>query len=80
MSVVFGKIADSKGTKFALLLALIGYSFVAITAAGFAPLELEPNNEDDHKRFDFHYEWIENEPFTDSNGNGIWDAERLYRL
>ena len=78
MSVVFGKIADSKGTKFALLLALIGYSFVAITAAGFAPLELEPNNEDDHKRFDFHYEWIENEPFTDSNDNGVWDAGEDY--
>ena len=78
MSIVFGKIADSKGTKFALILALIGYSFVAVTAAGFAPLELEPENEDDHKRFDFQYEWMTFEPFTDANGNDVWDSGEEY--
>ena len=41
MTIVFGKLADIKGTKFALMLALLIYCFVAVTAAGFAPLELE---------------------------------------
>ena len=42
MTLVFGKLADVKGTKFALMLALLIYCFVAVTAAGFAPLELQP--------------------------------------
>ena len=41
MTFVFGKLADKKGTKFALVLALLIYCVVSVTAAGFAPLELE---------------------------------------
>ena len=55
MSIVFGKIADKKGTKFTLILALSIYCFAAVTAVGFAPLELK----DDSERYDFQYEWNE---------------------
>ena len=55
MTIVFGKLADIKGTKFALMLALLIYCFVAIVAAGFAPLELE--GEEDAERYDFTFEW-----------------------
>jgi MFS family permease len=41
MTIAFGKLADIKGTKFALMSALLIYFFVAVVAAGFAPLELE---------------------------------------
>ncbi|SVD00217.1 uncharacterized protein METZ01_LOCUS353071, partial [marine metagenome] len=55
MSILFGKLADHKGTKFSLMLALFIYCFVAVAAAGFAPLELEGEN--DAKRYDFTFEW-----------------------
>ena len=55
MTIVFGKLADIKGTKFALMSALMIYCFVAIVAAGFAPLELE--GEEDAERYDFTFEW-----------------------
>ena len=55
MSIVFGKLADHKGTKFSLMLALLIYCFVAVTAAGFTPLELE--GESDAERYDFAFEW-----------------------
>ncbi|MBL6732476.1 MAG: MFS transporter [Candidatus Poseidoniaceae archaeon] len=55
MTIVFGKLADIKGTKFALMTALFIYCFVAIVAAGFAPLELE--GEEDAERYDFTFEW-----------------------
>ena len=55
MTIVFGKLADIKGTKFALMLALFIYCFVALVAAGFAPLELE--GEEDAERYDFTFEW-----------------------
>jgi UMF1 family MFS transporter len=55
MTIVFGKLADVKGTKFALMLALIIYCFVAVVAAGFAPLALE--GEDDAERYDFTFNW-----------------------
>ncbi len=55
MTIVFGKLADIKGTKFALMLALLIYCFVAVVAAGFAPLELE--GEEDAERYDFTFEW-----------------------
>ena len=55
MTIVFGKLADIKGTKFALMLALFIYCFVALVAAGFAPLELE--GEEDADRYDFTFEW-----------------------
>ena len=57
MTIVFGKLADIKGTKFALMSALMIYCFVAIVAAGFAPLELE--GEEDAERYDFTFEWDE---------------------
>lgn len=57
MSLVFGKLADYKGTKFALILALLIYCFVGVTAAGFAPLELE--GEEDTNRYDFTFTWNE---------------------
>jgi MFS transporter, UMF1 family len=57
MTFVFGKLANVKGTKFALMLALLIYCGVAVTAAGFAPLELE--GEEDAKRYDFQFEWNE---------------------
>tara|TARA_Y100001980_G_C14556414_1_gene347825 strand:+ start:3831 stop:5828 length:1998 start_codon:yes stop_codon:yes gene_type:complete len=55
MSIVFGKIANKSGTKFALMLALTIYCAVAVIAVGFAPLELE----NDHERYDFQYDWNE---------------------
>ena len=64
MTLVFGKLADVKGTKFALMLALLIYCFVAVTAAGFAPLELDPTGDDDGdgipddaERYDFTFTW-----------------------
>lgn len=64
MTLVFGKLADVKGTKFALMLALLIYCFVAVTAAGFAPLELDPTGDDDGDgipddadRYDFTFTW-----------------------
>jgi hypothetical protein len=55
MTFVFGKLAAKKGTKFALVLALLIYCFVSVTAAGFAPLELE--GEQDAERFDFQFDY-----------------------
>ena len=57
MTFVFGKLAAKKGTKFALVTALLVYCFVSVTAAGFAPLELE--GEQDAERFDFQFEYDE---------------------
>ena len=57
MTFVFGKLADKKGTKFALVLALLIYCVVSVTAAGFVPLELE--GESDAERFDFQFEFDE---------------------
>ncbi|DAC49285.1 MAG TPA: MFS transporter [Candidatus Thalassarchaeaceae archaeon] len=57
MTFVFGKLAEKKGTKFALMLALLIYCAVAVAAAGFAPLELE--GEKHAERYDFQFEWNE---------------------
>ena len=77
MTIVFGKLADIKGTKFALMLALIIYCFVAIAAAGFAPLELDPNTDsdgdgvpDDANRYDF--------TFTYNETTELYEMETLY--
>ena len=77
MTIVFGKLADIRGTKFALMLALIIYCFVAIAAAGFAPLELDPSTDkdgddipDDANRYDF--------TFTYNESTGLYDMETLY--
>ncbi|MED6298204.1 MAG: MFS transporter, partial [Candidatus Thermoplasmatota archaeon] len=55
MTFVFGKLAAARGTKFALMVALLIYCAVSVTAAGFAPLELE--GEEDAERYDFQFEW-----------------------
>ena len=68
MTFVFGKLAEKKGTKFALMLALLIYCAVAVAAAGFAPLELE--GEEDAERYDFQFEWNE-----DTN---TYEMETLY--
>ncbi|MDP6845134.1 MAG: MFS transporter [Candidatus Thalassarchaeaceae archaeon] len=68
MTFVFGKLAEKKGTKFALMLALLIYCAVAVAAAGFAPLELE--GEDDVERYDFQFEWNED--------TGLYEMTTLY--
>ena len=68
MTLVFGKLANIKGTKFALMLSLIIYCCVAVVAAGFAPLELDSTvnvddegnpTVDDADRYDFTFTWNE---------------------
>jgi len=74
MTFVFGKLANVKGTKFALMLALLIYCGVAVAAAGFAPLELDPKTDDNgdgvpddakvteegkSTRYDFVFTWNE---------------------
>tara|TARA_B100000767_G_scaffold273012_1_gene302056 strand:- start:1204 stop:3252 length:2049 start_codon:yes stop_codon:yes gene_type:complete len=68
MTLVFGKLANIKGTKFALMLSLIIYCCVAVIAAGFAPLELDSTviaddegnpTVDDADRYDFTFTWNE---------------------
>ena len=64
MTLLFGKLANLKGTKFALMLSLIIYCCVAVVAAGFAPLELdstinEDGTVDDADRYDFTFTWNE---------------------
>ena len=68
MTFVFGKLAERKGTKFALMLALLIYCAVAVAAAGFAPLELE--GEEDAERYDFQFEWNED--------TGLYEMTTLY--
>lgn len=77
MTLVFGKLADIKGTKFALMLALLIYCFVAVAAAGFAPLELDPTGDedadgvpDDAERYDFTFTW--------DNATGMYEMSTLY--
>ena len=59
------------------MLALVIYCFVAIAAAGFAPLELDPSTDkdgdnipDDANRYDF--------TFTYNESTGLYDMETLY--
>ena len=64
MTLLFGKLANAKGTKFALMLSLIIYCCVAVVAAGFAPLELDSTVDDkgvaeDAERYDFTFTWNE---------------------
>ena len=81
MTAVFGKLANIKGTKFALMLALIIYCFVAIAAAAFAPLELDPTTDSDNNglpddaegessRYDF--------TFTYNETTGLYEMDTLY--
>ena len=57
MTILFGKLANVKGTKFALMLSLLIYCGVAVVAAGFAPLELESDVEAVDSDYDFTFEW-----------------------
>ena len=64
MTLLFGKLANAKGTKFALMLSLMIYCCVAVVAAGFAPLELDSTVDDkgvaeDAERYDFTFTWNE---------------------
>jgi hypothetical protein len=61
-------LANIKGTKFALMLALLIYCFVAVAAAGFAPLVLE--GEEDAERYDFAFTW--------NNETGVYEMTTLY--
>jgi len=76
MTFVFGKLAEKKGTKFALMLALIIYSAVSVTAAGFAPLELE--GEEDAARYDFQFEWNDNPDGDNTTDDGVYELTTLY--
>ncbi len=76
MTWVFGKLANWKGTKFALMLALLIYCAVSVTAAGFAPLEL--NGEEDAKRYDFQFEWDQNPDGDTSTDDGVYVMTTLY--
>ncbi|MDP6899558.1 MAG: MFS transporter [Candidatus Thalassarchaeaceae archaeon] len=78
MTFVFGKLADVKGTKFALMLALLIYCGVAVTAAGFAPLELE--GEDDAERYDFQFEWDEDPDGDNTTDDGVYVMKTLYEV
>ena len=57
MTLLFGKLANVKGTKFALMLSLLIYCGVAVVAAGFAPLELESDVTAADSDYDFTFEW-----------------------
>ncbi|MEE3083135.1 MAG: MFS transporter [Candidatus Thermoplasmatota archaeon] len=78
MTFVFGKLAAKKGTKFALMLALFIYCGVAVTAAGFAPLELE--GEADKGRYDFQFVWDENPDGNNSTADGAYVMSTLYDI
>jgi MFS-type transporter involved in bile tolerance (Atg22 family) len=75
MTLLFGKLANIKGTKFALMLSLIIYCCVAVVAAGFAPLELDPTVKedgtvDDADRYDFTFTW--------NSTSSMYEMETLY--
>ena len=78
MTFVFGKLAEKKGTKFALMLALLIYCAVSVTAAGFAPLELE--GEEDVSRYDFQFEWNENPDENESTDDASYVMTTLYDI
>ncbi len=78
MTFVFGKLAAKKGTKFALMLALLIYCGVAVTAAGFAPLELA--GEDDAERYDFTFEWDADPDGDNSTDDGVYVMSTLYDI
>ena len=53
-AILFTKLAESKGTKQALLISICGWVFLCFAGLGFAPLELET-----HDDYDILYEWNE---------------------
>ena len=87
MTFVFGKLAAKKGTKFALMLALLIYCAVAVTAAGFAPLVLDPETDsngdgvpDDAERYDFTFEWDADPDGDNSTDDGVYVMTTLYDI
>jgi len=66
MSIFGGRLAEKYGTKKVLGSVLLVYCVVAVLAVGFAPLELE----DDHDRYDFQYDWNEDD--------GVYELTSLY--
>jgi len=75
MTILFGKLANVKGTKFALMLALMIYCCVAVVAAGFAPLALENDVEAEDSGYDFTFAW--EEPAVQGE-NGTYVMTTLY--
>jgi len=53
-AILFTKLAESKGTKQALMISICGWVFLCFAGLGFAPLELET-----HEDYDILYEWNE---------------------
>ena len=95
MTFVFGKLAAKKGTKFALMLALLIYCAVAVTAAGFAPLELDSETDDnadgvpddaeltekgDSTRYDFVFTWNDDPDGNESTNDGAYVLSTLYGI
>ena len=95
MTFVFGKLAEKKGTKFALMLALLIYCAVAVTAAGFAPLELDSETDDnadgvpddaeltekgDSTRYDFVFTWNDDPDGNESTNDSAYVLSTLYGI
>jgi len=95
MTFVFGKLAEKKGTKFALMLALLIYCAVAVTAAGFAPLELDSETDanadgipddaeltdaGDSTRYDFVFTWNENPDENNLTNDSAYVMSTLYGI
>ena len=95
MTFVFGKLAEKKGTKFALMLALLIYCAVAVTAAGFAPLELDPEidanadgvpddaeltDKGDSTRYDFVFTWNDDPDGNESTNDSAYVLSTLYGI
>ena len=53
-AILFTKLAESKGTKQALMISICGWVVLCFAGLGFAPLELE-----EHEDYDILYEWNE---------------------
>mgnify|MGYP000094218362 CR=1 FL=1 len=95
MTFVFGKLAAKKGTKFALMLALLIYCAVAVTAAGFAPLELDSETDanadgvpddaeltekGDSTRYDFVFTWNDDPDGNESTNDSAYVLSTLYGI
>ena len=95
MTFLFGKLAEKKGTKFALMLALLIYCAVAVTAAGFAPLELDSETDanadgvpddaeltaaGDSTRYDFVFTWDEDPDKNNLTNDSAYVMSTLYGI
>ena len=52
------------------------YLSFAVTAAGFAPLELE--GEEDAERYDFQFEWNDDPDGDSATSDGVYELKTLY--